>query len=109
MDPSGFELLQTAVLLLDGAGRIAYANGAAEELLGVSRRQLEGQLPGPYLEGLTSVLKTPLGGQPWSVLLEIPVHQAARLDDQQTDHDDAKSVISDLVQGLSEEYERRHR
>lgn len=33
----------------------------------------------------------------------------ARLDDQQTDHDDAKSVISDLVQGLSEEYERRHR
>ena len=32
----------------------------------------------------------------------------ARLDDQQTDHDDAKSVIGDLVAGLSEEYERRH-
>jgi two-component system nitrogen regulation sensor histidine kinase GlnL len=83
VDPSGFELLQTAVLLLDGAGRIAYANGAAEELLGMSRRQLEGQLPGPYLEGLTSVLKTSLSGQPWSVLLEIPVHQAARFEDQQ--------------------------
>lgn len=32
----------------------------------------------------------------------------ARLDDQQTDHDDAKSVIGDLVRGLGEEYERRH-
>ena len=32
----------------------------------------------------------------------------ARLDDQQTDHDDAKSVISDLVQGLAEDYQRRH-
>lgn len=33
----------------------------------------------------------------------------ARLDDNQTDHDDAKSVISDLVKGLSEEYGRRHK
>lgn len=32
----------------------------------------------------------------------------ARLDDNQTDHDDAKSVIGDLVKGLTEDYERRH-
>lgn len=32
----------------------------------------------------------------------------ARLDDQHTDHDDAKSVITDLVQGLAEDYQRRH-
>lgn len=32
----------------------------------------------------------------------------ARLDDNQTDHDDAKSVIGELVKGLSEEYGRRH-
>lgn len=32
----------------------------------------------------------------------------ARLDDNQTDHDDAKSVIGDLVKGLAEDYERRH-
>jgi len=83
MDPSGFELLRTAVLLLDEAGRIAYANGAAEELLRSSRRQLTGQAPEAYLDGLTSVLKTPLSGQPWACLVEIPVHQAARLEDQQ--------------------------
>lgn len=32
----------------------------------------------------------------------------ARLDDNQTDHDDAKSVIGELVKGLGEEYGRRH-
>ncbi|MGB6241270.1 MAG: nitrogen regulation protein NR(II) [Castellaniella sp.] len=83
MDPSGFELLQTAVLLLDESERIVYANSAAEELLGASRRQLVGQSPAIFLGGLTSVLKTPLSGQPWAWLLEIPVHQAARFDDQQ--------------------------
>jgi two-component system nitrogen regulation sensor histidine kinase GlnL len=83
MDPAGFELLQTAVLLLDESGRIAYANSAAEELLGSSRRQLAGQALDPYLGGLDSVLKTPLSGQPWACLVEIPVHQAARLDGQE--------------------------
>ena len=32
----------------------------------------------------------------------------ARLDDSTTDHDDAKSVIGDLVKGLAEDYQRRH-
>lgn len=32
----------------------------------------------------------------------------ARLDDNATDHDDAKSVIGDLVKGLAEDYQRRH-
>ena len=32
----------------------------------------------------------------------------ARLDDNASDHDDAKSVIGDLVQGLTEDYQRRH-
>ena len=31
----------------------------------------------------------------------------ARLDDQATDHDDAKSIIGDLVAGLTEDYQRR--
>lgn len=83
MDPSGFELLQTAVLLLDESERIAQANGAAEELLGVSRRILIGHPVDVYLGSLTSVLKTPLSGQPWAWLVEIPVHQAARFEDQQ--------------------------
>lgn len=83
MDSSGFELLQTAVLLLDESERIVQVNSAAEELLGVSRRLLIGQPMGAYLGGLTSALKTPLSGQPWAWLVEIPVHPASRFEGQQ--------------------------
>ncbi|MDY0309610.1 MAG: histidine kinase dimerization/phospho-acceptor domain-containing protein [Castellaniella sp.] len=75
------DLLRTAVLLLDESCRIRHANGAAEELLGQSRRQLLGQPAQPWLDGRDSVLKTPLHGQPWAWLIEIPVHQGAHLDD----------------------------
>ena len=44
MDVSAYDLLSTAVLLLDAQGRIDHANTAAEELFGSSRRQLKGQL-----------------------------------------------------------------
>ena len=43
MDVSAYDLLSTAVLLLDAEGRIDYANTAAEELFGSSRRILVGQ------------------------------------------------------------------
>ncbi len=81
MDTTGLDLLCTAVLLLDESHRIRHANGAAEELLGQSRRQLAGQPAQPWLDGRDSVLKTPLRGQPWAWLIEIPVHQGVHLDD----------------------------
>ncbi len=43
MDVSAYDLLSTAVLLLDEQGRIDHANTAAEELFGSSRRLLTGQ------------------------------------------------------------------
>jgi len=51
MDVSAYDLLSTAVLLLDAEGRIDYANTAAEELFGGSRRMLLGQLALPLLGG----------------------------------------------------------
>ncbi len=42
--PNPFDLLATAVILLDGSGRVSFMNGAAESLLGVSAIQFEGQL-----------------------------------------------------------------
>ncbi|MFZ9723728.1 MAG: nitrogen regulation protein NR(II), partial [Burkholderiaceae bacterium] len=41
--PNPFDLLATAVVLLDGTGKVAFMNGAAENLLGVSAVQFEGQ------------------------------------------------------------------
>lgn len=43
MDVTAYDLLSTAVLLLDFHGRVDHANAAAEELFGVSRRHLVGQ------------------------------------------------------------------
>lgn len=43
MDVASYDLLSTAVLLLNGDGRIEHANTAAEELFSASRRQLVGQ------------------------------------------------------------------
>ncbi|OXR49314.1 PAS domain-containing sensor histidine kinase [Pusillimonas sp. T2] len=40
--PESYDLLATAVLLLDGKGQVAFANSSAEELFGVSRRQMQG-------------------------------------------------------------------
>lgn len=42
MDVSGYDLLATAVLLLDEQGKVAHVNAAAEELFGLSRKQLAG-------------------------------------------------------------------
>ncbi len=81
MDTSGFDLLQTAVLLLDESSRILYANAAAEECLHASSRQLEGQPAEPLLAALPSVLKTRLPGDPSRWLLEISMHQSQRLED----------------------------
>lgn len=43
MDVAAYDLLSTAVLLLDADGRIEYVNTAAEELFGISQRHLAGQ------------------------------------------------------------------
>jgi two-component system nitrogen regulation sensor histidine kinase GlnL len=43
MDVASYDLLSTAVLLLDGQGGVRHANTAAEELFTASRRQLVGQ------------------------------------------------------------------
>lgn len=42
----GYDLLATAVLLLDDKGVVACANSSAEELFGLSRRQLQGSMVG---------------------------------------------------------------
>ena len=44
-DERGLELLVTAVLLLDGARRVTYANPAAENLFELSRQKLAGRTP----------------------------------------------------------------
>lgn len=43
MDAANFDLLATAILLLDEQGRVDHANTAAEELFSLSRKQLAGQ------------------------------------------------------------------
>ena len=43
MNVAAYDLLSTAVLLLDVQGRVDYANTAAEELFGISRRHLAGK------------------------------------------------------------------
>lgn len=83
MDTAGLDWLQTAVLLLDESGQILWVNSACEALLGLSCRQLSGQLAAPILKGLPRVLKTSVKGQAWASIVEIPVHQAGQLDDQQ--------------------------
>jgi len=56
MDVSCYDLLASAVLLLDSDGMVQYANAGAEELFGLSRRQLTGVagqalfIPDPMLE-----------------------------------------------------------
>jgi len=52
-----YDLLATAVLLLDDKGGVVHANNSAEELFGLSRRQLKGLSvavlfgPDPILQG----------------------------------------------------------
>ncbi len=87
MDPAGYDLLNTAVLLLDGDLRIRHANTAAEEYFGLSRRQLEGMAADRLIDGVPSVVKVPLSGAPWAWLYEIPV-RATRLDERQHAHAD---------------------
>lgn len=56
MDVTGYDLLATAVLLLDEQARVAHVNAAAEELFGLSRRQLAGA-PGHTLFGTDAALQ----------------------------------------------------
>lgn len=51
MDVSAYELLSTAVLLLDRRGCVNYANTAAEELFGNSRKALHGESAARLLGG----------------------------------------------------------
>lgn len=87
MDPSGYDLLKTAVLLLDGDLHICHANTAAEEYFGLSRRQLQGMPADRLIDGAQSVVKVPLSGGPWAWLYEIPI-RATWLDERQHAHAD---------------------
>lgn len=57
MDVASYDLLSTAVLLLHADGSIQHANTAAEELFGLSRRQLAG-LPAHDLFGSDTSLQS---------------------------------------------------
>ncbi|HUH39597.1 MAG TPA: nitrogen regulation protein NR(II) [Castellaniella sp.] len=87
MDPSSYDLLKTAVLLLDDDLQIRYANTAAEEYFGTSRRQIEGRPAATLLVDAHSVIKVPLRDLPWAWVYEIPV-RATLLDDRQHAHMD---------------------
>jgi len=50
MNVDAFELLATAVLLVDAQGHVVYANTAAEDLFSRSRRQLTGQSAAPLFD-----------------------------------------------------------
>jgi two-component system nitrogen regulation sensor histidine kinase GlnL len=102
MDASGYDLLQTAVLLLDESLCIREANAAAEELLGLSRRQLRGEPVAPFLADFTSVLKTPLQGQPWAWLVEIPVRQALGLEALRHSHT-GQAAQREMLRNLAHE------
>jgi two-component system nitrogen regulation sensor histidine kinase GlnL len=102
MDTAGFDLLQTAVLLLDDDLRIRHANTAAEEFLGTSRRQMLGQDAARLLAELPRVIKTPLQGQAWAWLLEIPVQQAPHLDDLYQAHS-GRAAQREILRNLAHE------
>jgi two-component system nitrogen regulation sensor histidine kinase GlnL len=55
MDLGCYDLLSTAVLLLDEQGRIQHVNVAAEELFDLSRRQLKGVRAPQLFTGLASM------------------------------------------------------
>uniref|UniRef100_UPI003342A8DD nitrogen regulation protein NR(II) n=1 Tax=Castellaniella defragrans TaxID=75697 RepID=UPI003342A8DD len=101
MDPSGYDLLKTAVLLLDGDLLIRHANTAAEEYFGLSRRQLEGTAADQIINGAQSVIKVPLRGAPWDWLYEIPV-RAVLLDNRQQVHAD-QSAQRESLRNLAHE------
>lgn len=82
MDPSSYDLLMTAVLLLDEDHCVRHANTSAEEHFGLSRRQMEGLDADGLVSTAHSVIKIPLQGLPWAWLYEIPIRQAW-LDDRQ--------------------------
>jgi two-component system nitrogen regulation sensor histidine kinase GlnL len=67
MDVASYDLLSTAVLFLDGDGRVTHANTAAEELFSASRRQLSGMqvlsLLGTSDQGLRERLPDAISGK----------------------------------------------
>ncbi|HEX7388228.1 MAG TPA: nitrogen regulation protein NR(II) [Castellaniella sp.] len=102
MDTSGYDLLQTAVLLLDESFHVGYANTAAEELLGSSRRQMVGQDAHTFLAKVPSALKSALEDEPWAWLIEIPAHQVQRLDDLQQARSD-RAAQREILRNLAHE------
>jgi len=121
MDVAGYDLLSTAVLLLDGGGRVDHANAAAEELFSLSRKQLLGQPVGQLfgqdaqlserlpeaLQGKFGILRQDLmmsrqGGQLAVSLAIVPLHQqpwAALLEARIIEH----HVLLDRHRQLSKE------
>ncbi|UHL64722.1 ATP-binding protein [Paralcaligenes sp. KSB-10] len=61
MDIASYDLLATAVVLLDEHGRVAHVNAAAEELFGLSRRQLSGVFGHALFNNADAALKARFG------------------------------------------------
>jgi two-component system nitrogen regulation sensor histidine kinase GlnL len=55
MNVEVFDLLATSILLLDGQGRIEYANAASEDLFGRSRRQLCGHMAATLFDNAVDI------------------------------------------------------
>lgn len=81
MDVASYDLLSTAVFLLDDKGMIAYANAAAEELFGLSRRQLEGYEASKLFgsdKALQARLPDAISGKFGVLRQDLPIERAGR-------------------------------
>ena len=118
MDVSAYDLLPTAILLLDGEGRVAHVNAAAEELFGCSQRMLIGQTTAALLgddrgplqirshgkELPVSVAVVPLQNTtPWSALLEVRLLESHMQLERQQQMDRELAAQRDTLRNLAHE------
>lgn len=124
MDLGCYDLLSTAVLLLDEQGRIQHVNVAAEELFDLSRRQLKGVRAQQLFTGLASVqggfrqdvvlqrgsasvpvsvTVVPLENQPWAILLEARTTEDHILLERQRQIDKELAVHRESLRNLAHE------
>ena len=118
MDVSAYDLLPTAILLLDAQDRVAHVNAAAEELFGCSRRNLTGRTRSELLgddhsmlfirsqgkEVAVSVTVVPLqNAGPWSALLEVRVLESHMQLERQRQIDRELAAQRDTLRNLAHE------
>ena len=64
-----FQSIQEGVIVIDGSGRLTYANHAAEELLGFTAESARGRPAGRYLRDIDWERVLSLDGDEWSRLI----------------------------------------